>query len=70
MWTATQDINTRKEAEEKDRKDEQKRRHEARQSTSNLDLLCNIESCGFTALNHAGLVNHQRQKHSQSLTAQ
>ena len=55
---AAQDINTKKEAQEKDRKDEQKRRREARQWTSDLALHCSIDGCGFTALNHAGLVNH------------
>ena len=67
---ATQKLNITKEAQEKGLKDEQKRRHEARQSTSILALHCNMEGCGFKAINHADFVNHQRQKHEQSLTGQ
>ena len=61
----SEEANTCREAQEKHRKDEQKRRREARQMPSELALQCSAVGCGFTALNHAGLVNHQRQKHSQ-----
>ena len=67
---ASQDINTSREALEKDRKDELKRRREARQTSSVPALLCSAVGCGFTASNYAGLVNHQRQKHGQPKFAQ
>ena len=70
VWSMTSHLNDTKEAGEKHRKDEQKRRREARQTTSDLALHCAEEGCGFTALNHAGLVNHQRQKHGPSSTGQ
>ena len=70
MWAATQEVNFKKEEQEKYRKDEQKRRREARQTTSEFALHCSFDGCGFTAVNHAGLVNYQRQKHGQSLTSQ
>ena len=70
IWAATQKVNFKKEEQEKYRKDEQKHRHEARQTTSEFVLHCSFDGCGFTAVNHAGLVNHQRQKHGQSLTSQ
>ena len=70
IWAATQEVNFKKEEQEKYRKDEQKRRREARQTTSEFALHCSSDGCGFTAVNHAGLVNHQRQKHGQSLTSQ
>ena len=66
----TSNLNRQKEADEKDRKDEQKRRREARHTTSVLALHCDEVGCGFTALTQAGLVNHQRQKHGLSLTDQ
>ena len=66
----TSNLNQQKEAVEKHRKDEQKRRREARHTTSVLALHCNEVGCGFTALTQAGLVNHQRQKHSPSSTGQ
>ena len=79
-WTLTQDrsewrnrvrigkcnLNQQKEADEKHRKDEQKRRCEARYTTSVLALHCDEVGCGFTALTQASLVNHQRQKHGPS----
>ena len=52
----------------KDRKNKQKRRCETRQTTLKFDIHCSLDDCGFTAVNHAGLVNHQRQTHGQSLT--
>ena len=64
IWSETSHLNDTKEAGEKHHKDEQKRCRETRQTTSNLALCCTEEGCGFIALNHAGLVNHQRQKHS------
>ena len=69
---STSNLNQQKEAVEKHRKDEQKRRREARHTTSVLALHCNEVGCGFTALTQAGLVNHQRQKqkHSPSSTGQ
>ena len=70
VWTETGHLNDTKEAEEKTRKDEQKRRREARQTSSDLALRCTEEGCGFIALNHAGLVNHQRQTHGPSSTGQ
>ena len=70
IWAATQEVNFKKEEQEKYRKDEQKHCREARQTTSEFALYCNLDGCGFTAVNHAGLVNHQRQKHGKSLTSQ
>ena len=70
IWAATQEVNFKKEEPEKYRKDKQKRRRKARQTTSEFALHCSFDSCGFTAVNYAGLVNHQRQKHGQSLTSQ
>ena len=66
----TSNLNQQKEAVEKHRKDEQKRRLEARHTTSVLALHCDEVGCGFTALTQAGLVNHQRQKHGPSSTDQ
>ena len=66
----TSNLNQQKEADEKHCKDEQKRRREARYTTSVLALHCNEVGCGFTTLTQAGLVNHQRQKHGPSLTDQ
>ena len=66
----TSNLNQQKEADEKYRKDEQKRRREARHTTSVLALHCDEVGCGFTALTQAGLVNHQRQKHGPSSTDQ
>ena len=68
IWSETNHLNVTKEAEEKYRKDEQKRRREARQATSDLALRCTEKGCVFTVLNHPGLVNHQRQKHGPSST--
>ena len=68
IWAATQEVNFKKEEQEKYHKDEQKRRHEARQMESEFTLHCSSDGCGFTAVHHEGLVNHQRQKHGQSLT--
>ena len=72
IWSETSHLNDTKEAGEKHHKDEQKRRHETRQTTSNLALCCTEEGRGFIAMNHmhAGLVNHQRQKHGSSSTGQ
>ena len=64
----TSNLNQQKEADEKHCKDKQKRRREARQTTSVLALHCDEVGCGFTALTQAGLVNHQRQKHGPSST--
>ena len=50
IWTTTQDVNTKKEAQDEDCKDEQKRCRKARQSTSDFAVLC-----GLTALNDADL---------------
>ena len=66
----TSDLNDTREAAEKHRKDEQRHRREARQTASDLALLCTEEGCSFSALSHAGLVNHQRQKHGPSFTGQ
>ena len=66
----TSNLNQQKEADEKHRKDEQKRRREARQTTSFLSLRCDELGCEFAALTQAGLVNHQRQKHCPSSTGQ
>ena len=68
IWSETNHLNVTKEAEEKYRKDEQKRCREARQATSDLALRCTEKGCVFAALNHSGLVNHQRQKHGPSST--
>ena len=62
IWAATQEVNFKKEEQEKYRKYEQKCRHEARQTASEFALHCSSDGCAFTAVNHAGLVNHQRQK--------
>ena len=70
VWTETGHLNDTKEAGEKTRKDEQKRRREARQTSSDLALRCTEEGCGFIALNHASLVNYQRQTHGLSSTGQ
>ena len=70
IWAATQKVNFKKEEQEKYCRDEQKRCRKARQTTSEFALHCSLNGCGFTAVNHAGLVNHQRQKHGQSLTSQ
>ena len=70
LWTATQEVNFKKEEQEQYRKDEQKRRRETRQMASEFALHCSSDGCGFTAVNHVGLVNHQRQKHGQYLTSQ
>ena len=70
IWTETSHLNDTKEAGQKHHKDEQKHRRKIRQTTSNLALRCTEEGCGFIALNHSGLVNHQRQKHGPSLTGQ
>ena len=70
VWTETGHLNDVKEAGEKTCKDEQKRRHEARQTSSDLALRCTEEGCGFIALKHAGLVNHQRHTHGPSSTGQ
>ena len=66
----TSHLNDIKEAGEKHRKDEQRHRRKARQMASDLALHCTEEGCSFIALNHAGLVNHQRQKHGLSSTGQ
>ncbi|XP_062498912.1 uncharacterized protein LOC134176248 [Corticium candelabrum] len=70
IWAATQELNFKKEEQEKYRKNEQKRCCEAKQTISEFALHCSFDGCGFTAVNHAGVVNHQRQKHGQSLNSQ
>ena len=65
IWAATQEVNFKKEEQEKYCKDEQKRCREARQTQSEFYLHCSSAGCDFTAVNHVGLVNHQRQKHGQ-----
>ena len=70
IWAATQEVHFKKEEQEKYRKNEQKCRRKARQTASEFALHCSSDGCGFTAVNHADLVNHQRQKHGQSLTSE
>ena len=70
IWTEISHLNDIKETEEKHCKNVQKRHCEARQTSSALALKCTVDGCGFTAMNHAGLVNYQRQKHGPSLTGQ
>ena len=71
-WTAVETglLNDSKEARENTCKTEHKHRREARQTSSDLVLLCTEGSCGFMVLNYAGLVNHQKQTHGLSSTGQ
>ena len=60
------DLNNQEEQEEKRRKDFRKKRHEERQRQTESALRCDFLGCTFIAANKAGLVNHTRQKHTQS----
>ena len=57
-------LNKQAEEIEKDRKDVRKRRREQRLIDSENALCCCHPGCSFQALNKAGLINHQRQRHS------
>ena len=70
VWSRTSQLNNKMEAREKHTRDEQKRRRETRQTSSDLGFHCTEQGCGFSALNRAGLVNHQRQKHGATMTGQ
>ena len=56
-----EDCNRLDEEEKKCSKDEQKRRCEDRQMTSNTALSCDHSGCDFMALSEAGMANHKRQ---------
>ena len=56
---AASDFNEHKEAHEKEKKDERKRREEGTQSAA-LDWKCEEPECEFVRQRKAGLVNHVR----------
>ena len=58
-------VNEEDELKEKQAKDKKKKRRESRQITKESSLHCDKPECTFTALTRAGLVNHQRQAHTQ-----
>lgn len=64
MREYTASVNEEDESREKQSKDEKKRRKNRQMAAENA-LCCDLSSCTFIALNRAGLVNHQRQAHSQ-----
>ena len=53
-------------AEKKDdkKKDEKKRKQQSQLTAAQDALICDHPNCWFVAVNHSGLVNHKRQKHS------
>ena len=61
---AASDFNDHKEAHEKERKDERKKRREEGTQPAALDWKCDEPGCVFVGQTKAGLVNHVRQRHS------
>ena len=59
-------LNEEAEKAEEEKKDDMKRRREQQNQCegSQSAQACNEPGCGFVARNRAGLINHQRQKHS------
>ena len=65
-------LNKKAEETEKSCKDDKKRRRKQRELQLNSEnaLQCSHPGCSFRALNKAGLTNHQRQRHSNTLRSQ